>query len=1291
MPNNDLKLKLRIDASGNVKGVVSDVKNEIGQLDGKAKTATKSTDSLASSIQRVGHYAAGAFAVTAVLSFGKSALTAADHFHTLEQRVKTATSATNDYAHVSATLYSNAQSTNTALRTSVVLFQSLARMAPELNATNTEMLSLTKLLQQLGIIGGSSSEQMSNAMLQFSQAMAGGVMRAEEFNSIIENTPEVANRIAKGMEMTVGQLRLAVLEGTVLSKDVFSSLMKQSEEIGNQYDDMRLSMEMAGDAFSNSTNNAIASLDDALKLTDTLAMSIKGWSMLIDAVFEKKTALQKLDERMVELQESINSGQSVFGNSYTDILANQKELNGLIEKRNKLLNAPLTRGDVGLNLAKEHQDILNKEMDAELDAIDKQFAWIDKRNKETASFRRSVAKENAKEAEAEKKRLSEIAKLNQSYSGDIEQLRFEMVKYKMTNADVAAAEAMRAAYNKGYSRDQINAIGKQTKALFVLEQANKTALKEEQSAAKERNLIYENLYRRLDDGFAQVWYDVIDGSKTAFDFIQEAFKRSLAEMAHAATTKPIILSIMGGDSSADVAGGLSSVLGKNGAAAITSAMPWLAGGFAVEALTGGAISKALTGSGWKTSGQSISLSGGLDSVDAEQIIKKSKDPGAFRKTKWKTDTTDISGSLGATVSGLLREIDSIANQIGYDLANDFATNVTVSAGKDGDINAAMTQAVGQVTESAINSIGGLRQKLEAMQWQGESLTDTLKRLAAETEAEQQAAAKAADEKARIAQQEREARLQLVTDSEKALVAQYKVFESQSSSLKSTLLELADPQQALAYQREQELKAIDPLLRDQQKRLWALQDEAAAVETANQAHSAYQSTLSGVLGSLGSAFTNIKQFTAALVLGASATGASYASNLALAQSGDQAALSSITQSAQSYLADYKSQSATALDYKRVEAGVVADLNALPEQVSASQMIADEFKTAIKDQTDTLSFDYANSLKENFDALIPIVGETITKDEFASVYAGTASDSELTKIFESIAGSNGLIDATDLTTAAAADTALKTDDVSAKATSQLSELESITLATNSQVTAMGVLTDALGYNAQMQEKGLLQTAVDVAQKRFDNLDITGDQVADWESKKAAAEATDANALWKVNDKAHSEAMYAYRTYGASSTFFKEASYKQGIASDNWQNAVAADEAWKKVSDLTSTVYDYYDKAAQLQAAQDALAAFDGSHADGLAYVPFDGYVGQLHEGEAVLDADFMSGLRKYGINVNTPKNDNSELIAEIRQLRLEVTRLLANQNNISMGIASSNVSLTRYAKRASVVGYKVKVVE
>ncbi len=126
-------------------------------------------------------------------------------------------------------------------------------------------------MQQLGIISGASQGAMSAGLLQFGQAMAAGVVRAEEMNSLLENIPEVANRIAKGMGMTVGQMRAAVLEGKLLSKDVFNALLKQALEIADQFKEMPLSLDRASQMLSSSFGNFLSQLDQATGFTSFLA------------------------------------------------------------------------------------------------------------------------------------------------------------------------------------------------------------------------------------------------------------------------------------------------------------------------------------------------------------------------------------------------------------------------------------------------------------------------------------------------------------------------------------------------------------------------------------------------------------------------------------------------------------------------------------------------------------------------------------------------------------------------------------------------------------------------------------------------------------------------------------------------------------------------------------------------------------------------------------------------------------------------------------------------------------
>ena len=162
----------------------------------------------------------------------------ADQYKNLHARLQLATKATGDYAMVSDQLFKISQKTGTQFGANVSLFQGIARIAPEIGATSDQVLQLTTAVGQLGTLSGAGADQMGNAMLQFQQGLAGGVFRAEEFNSILENLPELANRMAKGFGVTQGGLRQMVLDGKLLSKDVFNVLVDQAGEIEAEFQTM---------------------------------------------------------------------------------------------------------------------------------------------------------------------------------------------------------------------------------------------------------------------------------------------------------------------------------------------------------------------------------------------------------------------------------------------------------------------------------------------------------------------------------------------------------------------------------------------------------------------------------------------------------------------------------------------------------------------------------------------------------------------------------------------------------------------------------------------------------------------------------------------------------------------------------------------------------------------------------------------------------------------------------------------------------------------------------------------
>lgn len=272
-----------IEVRADIRSAVAEMRQLSGELKNTERGA-KATDRAVRGLERAAKGAAAAFTAYLSLRTAVDVLATADAYGVLDTRIRTATKATGDYVAVNGRLREISSANGIALQTTVELFQSIARTAPELEASNAEVLRLVNLVQQLGRIGGSSQAALDAGLLQFTQGLQGGVFRAEEFNSILENLPELASRIAQGLGVSVGQLRGMVLEGRLLSRDVFDVLLQQSGDIQAEFDGLGDTLGAAGTDVKNAFGAALGDIDRAYGLTAVLAEALRGVASGIRAV-----------------------------------------------------------------------------------------------------------------------------------------------------------------------------------------------------------------------------------------------------------------------------------------------------------------------------------------------------------------------------------------------------------------------------------------------------------------------------------------------------------------------------------------------------------------------------------------------------------------------------------------------------------------------------------------------------------------------------------------------------------------------------------------------------------------------------------------------------------------------------------------------------------------------------------------------------------------------------------------------------------------------------------------------
>ncbi|NCH48682.1 tape measure protein [Cronobacter malonaticus] len=243
------------------------VNQRLDQMDGSFNKSSQSAGRFEGALNKVGLAIAGAFTIETA----RRLIEIGDQMNTLQARVARLSPSVDVAKESMKALSAIASQTGNSLSDTERLWETLTSALKETGATNSQILSLTDTLQKIGTIGGSSAEEMSNALRQFGQSIAGGVVRAEEFNSILEQMPELARQIAAGLGISIGQLRQRMLEGKLTAQDALNAIQKQSESVNAEFDKMPVSIDRAKNSLDVAFKNAISDLNQAIGLTSTLA------------------------------------------------------------------------------------------------------------------------------------------------------------------------------------------------------------------------------------------------------------------------------------------------------------------------------------------------------------------------------------------------------------------------------------------------------------------------------------------------------------------------------------------------------------------------------------------------------------------------------------------------------------------------------------------------------------------------------------------------------------------------------------------------------------------------------------------------------------------------------------------------------------------------------------------------------------------------------------------------------------------------------------------------------------
>lgn len=127
----------------------------------------------------------------------------------------------------------------------------LNMLAKDAFSSNDEAIAFVEQLNKQFKISGASVQEASAAMYQLTQAMAAGKLQGDEFHSIMENAPLLAQSIASEMGLTVGQLKEMSSQGLITADIIKNALFNSAEETNEKFAEIPMTFAEVGQSIQN--------------------------------------------------------------------------------------------------------------------------------------------------------------------------------------------------------------------------------------------------------------------------------------------------------------------------------------------------------------------------------------------------------------------------------------------------------------------------------------------------------------------------------------------------------------------------------------------------------------------------------------------------------------------------------------------------------------------------------------------------------------------------------------------------------------------------------------------------------------------------------------------------------------------------------------------------------------------------------------------------------------------------------------------------------------------------------
>ncbi|AYA02098.1 tape measure protein [Acinetobacter sp. WCHAc010034] len=268
MTTQTSRLVIEID-SRNAERNARAIANELQNIQRNGDFASRSVDSMSVATRGLAGYMAGLVTVGA-------AIAKMDTYTGLQNRLKLVTDSQKELNQAMDDTFKIAQNTGSAWDSVAMVYQRFADNADRLGISMSKTAELTETVSKAIAISGGNAASAEAALTQFGQALASGVLRGEEFNSIAEQAPGLLKAIAFGMDVNIGRLRAMAADGKITGDALVAALSKAQPHIDDLFSKTDFTIANSLTQLSNAVTQFVGEAGKGSGAASLLSESISG-------------------------------------------------------------------------------------------------------------------------------------------------------------------------------------------------------------------------------------------------------------------------------------------------------------------------------------------------------------------------------------------------------------------------------------------------------------------------------------------------------------------------------------------------------------------------------------------------------------------------------------------------------------------------------------------------------------------------------------------------------------------------------------------------------------------------------------------------------------------------------------------------------------------------------------------------------------------------------------------------------------------------------------------------------